>query len=80
MKSRPKAAASAAAEAKPGSLKRGEATLTINPAVGRPSAAAEAPLTVSGLHPDADGSWTVDKVTHTFDAQGLKSMVEPDTK
>jgi phage protein D len=74
------AAARAGANAKLASLKRGEATLTLNLAVGRPSAAAVAPLAVSGLHPDADGTWTIDKVTHTFDAQGLKSMVEADTK
>lgn len=74
------AAARAGADSKLAGLKRGEATLTLNLSVGRPAAAAEAPLSVSGLHPDADGAWTISKVTHTFDAQGLKTMIEADTK
>lgn len=74
------AAARAAADAKLAALKRGEATLTLNLSVGRPGAAAEAPLTVGGLHPDADGGWTIGKATHTFDTSGLKTVIEADTK
>jgi len=73
-------AARAAAEAKLAALKRGEATLSLTLNVGVPTAAAEAPLTVSGLHADAEGAWIISKVTHTFDKSGLKSTIETETK
>lgn len=72
-------AARAAAEGKLAALKRGEATLSLNLSVGVPTAAAEAPLTVVGLHPDAAGTWIISKVTHTFDKSGLKSTIETET-
>lgn len=74
-----KEAAEAGAAAKLGNLKRGTASLSLTLKVGKPAAAAEAPLSVAGIHPDADGAWTIDKVTHTFDASGLSSSIEAQT-
>lgn len=48
-------AARKAATAKRSSLASGERALSLALPVGKPAAAAEAPLSVSGLHPDAEG-------------------------
>lgn len=73
------AAAQAAAQSRLGRLARGEATLTVTLRVGRPEAVAEAPLTLSSLHPDADGGWSITSVFHTFDGSGLSTSIEAET-
>lgn len=69
------AAATRAAAACLAAWQRGTGRLTLACA-GNPALAAEGRLTVTDVHPDVDGAWTLTRVTHTLDAGGYRCTLE----
>lgn len=66
-----------AADAKAAELKRSTGSLSLT-LIGDPFVRAEAPLTVSGLYPGADGQWTIQKATHAIKGEGFTTGVDAD--
>ncbi|MEO0035574.1 MAG: hypothetical protein RLZZ501_1597, partial [Pseudomonadota bacterium] len=74
-------AARAAAKARLGALKRGTVTLSLANLIGKPTAAAEAPLTVANAHPEADAiAWIIKETTHTFTQSGYTTQIEAEVQ
>lgn len=71
-------AAEAAAKAKLAEFARGEAKLSLT-LPGRADLFVEAPLSVTGIRPGADGDWLIERVTHTLDTSGWITRVEAST-
>lgn len=74
-------AATQAAKAELQRLKRGEATLSLTLAQGRPHLGPENPVTVTGFKPLINGyAWRSTEVTHTLNDSGFTSAVEMETR
>lgn len=71
---RTEAEAQAAAEAILGDLRRGKREGSLEMA-GSPHLFAESPVTLSGFHPDADGTYNAKSVTHAFTSSGYTTSV-----
>ncbi|WP_163833305.1 phage late control D family protein [Spartinivicinus ruber] len=71
--------AAKAAKAKLDHYQRGEASIEIN-LPGKPELMAEADLSMVGFRDGVNGIWTIERVTHTLDSNGYKSVVEAATK
>ena len=75
------AAARAAASAKLASLKSGTVTLSLDGIIGKPTATAEAPLTLINAHPDIDAvSWRIKEAEHSLTTSGLTTRIEAEAK
>ena len=72
------AEASAAARGKLAALRRGTRQLAVSLAPGRPEAAAEATVRLTGFRPGADGSWTCRRVTHRLSGGGYTTAIQAD--
>jgi phage protein D len=66
-----------AADAKAADLKRSTGSLSLT-LIGDPTIRAEAPLSVSGLYPGADGQWTIQKATHSISGDGFTTDIAAD--
>lgn len=74
-------AARAAAKARLAALKRGTVTLSLSNLIGKPTATAEAPLTVANAHAEVDAiSWTIKETTHTLTDGGFTTQIEAEVK
>lgn len=74
-------AARAAAKAKLAALGRGTATLSLDSIIGKPTACAEAPLTVANAHPEiAAITWRITSADHSLTNSGLTTRIEAEAK
>ena len=46
---------------------------------GNPAIAAESQLRLAGIRPGVDGLWSATTVTHTLNADGLKTQINAET-
>lgn len=70
-------AALEAVRAEMGRIERGEATLSITLAIGRPALMPQTPLTVKGFKPQIDGvGWLIKSTEHSLSDSGLTTKIE----